>query len=33
MVFYGPGALFELTLGGWLLVKGVDTQRWQALTR
>jgi hypothetical protein len=32
MVFYGPGALFELTIGGWLLVKGVDEERWQAVS-
>jgi hypothetical protein len=31
-VFYGPGALFELTIGGWLLVKGVDEKRWQAVS-
>ena len=26
--FYAPGALFELTMGGWLLAKGVDEERW-----
>jgi hypothetical protein len=32
MVFYGPGALFELTIGVWLIVKGVDEERWHALS-
>jgi hypothetical protein len=31
MILYGPGALFELTIGGWLLVKGVDEEEWQAV--
>jgi hypothetical protein len=31
LVFYGPGALFELTIGGWLVVEGVDEDRWHAL--
>lgn len=30
-IFYGPGALFELTIGGWLLTKGVDKEKWRAL--
>ena len=32
MVFYGPGALFELTIGLWLIVKGVDEDQWRALS-
>jgi hypothetical protein len=31
VVFYGPGALFELTIGVWLLVKGVDERQWRAV--
>jgi hypothetical protein len=31
-IFYGSGALFELTIGGWLLVKGVDEERWHEVT-
>ena len=31
LIFYGPGTLFELTIGGWLLVRGVDEERWHAL--
>jgi len=30
-MIYGPGALFELTLGAWLLVKGIDEQRWHTV--
>lgn len=26
MLFYAPGGLFELILGGWLLLKGVDVK-------
>lgn len=32
-VFYGPGALFELTVGCWLMLKGVDEERWYALSQ
>lgn len=32
IVFYGPGALFELTIGGWLLVKGIDEERWNEVS-
>jgi len=32
MLFYGPGALFELTIGARLVVKGVDQERWQAVS-
>jgi len=32
MLFYGPGTLFELTIGAWLVVKGVDQERWQAVS-
>jgi len=31
VAFYGPGALFELTIGLWLLVKGVDEDQWRAV--
>ncbi len=31
VVFYGPGALFELTIGAWLVVKGVHPEAWRAL--
>jgi len=27
-VFYGVGELFELTLGFWLVFKGIDLQQW-----
>jgi hypothetical protein len=27
-VFYGAGELFELTLGFWLVFKGIDLQQW-----
>ncbi|MCA9594072.1 MAG: DUF4386 domain-containing protein [Myxococcales bacterium] len=32
VIFYGPGALFEASIGAWLLVKGVNEERWNALS-
>ena len=29
LVFYGVGELFELTLGFWLVFKGIDLQQWE----
>lgn len=33
VIFYAPGALFELTIAGWLLLKGVDEPTWQAFAQ
>jgi hypothetical protein len=32
MAFYAPGALFEITIGLWLLVKGINAECWNLLT-
>lgn len=29
MAFFAPGGLFEITIGLWLLVKGVNLQEWE----
>jgi hypothetical protein len=29
MSFYAPGGLFEIIIGLWLLVKGVNTGYWK----
>ncbi|GBE32495.1 hypothetical protein BMS3Bbin05_01410 [bacterium BMS3Bbin05] len=28
MVFYAPGGLFEISIGLWLLIKGINTEQW-----
>jgi hypothetical protein len=33
MVFYAPGALFEILFGLWLLIKGVNVQQWERRAR
>ena len=29
MVFYAPGGLFEIIIGLWLLIKGVNIEQWE----
>lgn len=29
-VFYGPGTLFEVLIGLWLALRGIDAERWKA---
>ena len=29
MLSYAPAILFELTIGAWLLIKGVDVEQWE----
>jgi hypothetical protein len=33
MVFYAPGALFEILFGLWLLIKGVNVEQWERRAR
>jgi hypothetical protein len=33
MVFYAPGALFEILFGLWLLIKGVNVEQWEKHAR
>jgi hypothetical protein len=28
MAFYAPGGLFEIIIGLWLLVKGINVEHW-----
>lgn len=30
MAFYAPGGLFEITIGLWLLIKGINLEYWKA---
>jgi hypothetical protein len=29
MAFYAPGGLFEITIGLWLLIKGINVEQWK----
>ncbi|KPK11733.1 MAG: hypothetical protein AMJ68_04560 [Acidithiobacillales bacterium SG8_45] len=29
LIFYAPGGLFEIVVGLWLLVKGIDIEQWK----
>lgn len=31
ILFYAPGGLFEIIVGFWLLIKGIDIERWKQL--
>jgi hypothetical protein len=33
MIFYAPGGLFEIVVGFWLLIKGVDIERWKKYSK
>ncbi|MFC1481321.1 DUF4386 domain-containing protein [Candidatus Neomarinimicrobiota bacterium] len=28
-IFYGPSGLFELIIGTWILIKGIDVEQWE----
>jgi hypothetical protein len=30
MAFYAPGGLFEIIIGLWLLIKGINVKQWNA---
>lgn len=32
MIFFAPGGLFEIVIGLWLLIKGVNMQQWRKYT-